>query len=442
MSSSIETIPVGASCSNNSPEEVTLGDENHDMNCILSVDDIVNSFKNLRCGCCQSMGISRRNTLDVKVTKNGMCVDFDIACANRRREEGDENGSGQFENHGFNLKTPTLDNDIVYKHTRNSPFGTLYSKSPTAKRQLHYQFVMAMFSIGSGYTEAQIIAASMGLSIPGRQAWKKLENAIGVEMENEFRTVVEDNLQEEINASDTDEEGNVKLEASYDMGWLGATGRFLNSPSGLGTMIGVKSQKVIALILLNRGCAHCDRSKRKKKNPKQHKCVNSHPGTSKSMEAVAAVNLVVMLSERGTPLVSIVGDDDSSVPANLRHSYKELQANDPNFIWPLNPAGTAKKKDYGKLELHVDAIVNFFADPTHRCKVACKKLFAKARQANNPLGFKLSDAHRLKKNFGYWLKRNRGKSFQEFWDSRLAVIDHHFGDHTNCSGEFCRYCDD
>ena len=417
-------------------------EEGDDLNCILNVKDVVETFSNLRCNKCTLMNINRRTCLDVKVQHHGMCVDIDVACGNKRRQDSEKNRGDKYNGHGFVLKTPHLDEDIIYKHTANSPFGTLYQKSDIADRQMHYQFVLSMFYTGCGYSEANLIAATLVISIPSKTAWKKLENAIRVEVENEFETVIEDNLQEEINASETDADGNVKLEGSYDMGWLGATGRYLNSPSGVGTLIGTKTKKVIAMIILNRGCDKCRVGKKKKRPPSRHKCVMTHPGTSKSMEAVAAVNIVVMLSERGTPLVSIIGDDDSSVPANLRHSYKDLQETDPNFNWPLNPKRTAKKIDYGKLGLHIDAIVNFFADPTHRCKVACKKLFAKARQKSNPYGFQPLDAHRLKKNFGYWLKTNQTRPWEEFFSSRLAVIDHHFGDHSHCSGEFCRYCDD
>jgi len=86
------------------------------------------------------------------------------------------------------------------------------------------------------------------------------------------------------------------------------------------------------------------------------------------MEAHAAVACVTALFKTGIAYVfEIVGDDDSSVRANLWHSFQALfdagiWAN-KKTCWPKKNKNYAK--DYGKLPLTVPAIQSFLADPAH-----------------------------------------------------------------------------
>ena len=73
------------------------------------------------------------------------------------------------------------------------------------------------------------------------------------------------------------------------------------------------------------------------------------------MEAHSALLLTKRIFKRNIYLEKIVADDDSSINAVVRHSYKEKEndkINFPHFQWPLTQDGK-KKTDNGLLSLHI-----------------------------------------------------------------------------------------
>ena len=77
----------------------------------------------------------------------------------------------------------------------------------------------------------------------------------------------------------------------------------------------------------------------------------------------------------------IVSDDDSSMRAQLKHSYQDLINNQiiTASEWPRTARGV-KKIDYGKLPIHMTP-PNFVADPNHRVKVFGKHVYDLAKSS-------------------------------------------------------------
>jgi hypothetical protein len=166
------------------------------------------------------------------------------------------------------------------------------------------------------------------------------------------------------------------------------------------------------------------------------------------MEPKAGVFLLEDIYMRGkVPIYTLIGDDDSTLTANMKHSMKaRIAANQMDATeWPRgnptasNPRG-AKKPDHGCLPLHVPEVKIELADPTHRCKVVCKHLFNYASKAKsiNTCGLTNQDCQRLKTNYGYFIKSHRHLPVNDVVKNAPSIYNHHFNDHSGC-GLWCPY---
>ena len=166
------------------------------------------------------------------------------------------------------------------------------------------------------------------------------------------------------------------------MGWQKRSiGNRYDSLSGHALMIGARTKKPINLVVMAKCCATCAAAEKKEEDPKEHKCPRNYEGSSKGMEATAALRLVKNQYEKNGLIVEyVVADDDSSMRATLRHSFREKQAVDPAWEWPRILG--KRCRDVGKLPLDIPE-PKFLADPTHRTKVAHKQIFAVVRGPKN-----------------------------------------------------------
>ena len=79
----------------------------------------------------------------------------------------------------------------------------------------------------------------------------------------------------------------------------------------------------------------CDRAKKAcesegNEEVPEHYCPKNHEGSSKSMEPLAAIELLKYIySETNSYVRIIVMDDDSSTVANCKHAYKDKIAAGP-----------------------------------------------------------------------------------------------------------------
>ena len=108
----------------------------------------------------------------------------------------------------------------------------------------------------------------------------------------------------------------------------------------------------------------------------KHKCPKNYEGPSKSMEVQAILELTIEAWESGIYAIgTIVSDDDTTMKAQLKHSYKQLIAANKmtNESWPRNKS-KQKKADNGRLPLEITP-PKFQADPNHRKKVIGKMFY-------------------------------------------------------------------
>ena len=99
--------------------------------------------------------------------------------------------------------------------------------------------------------------------------------------------------------------------------------------------------------------------------------------------------------------------------------------------------GQVLKTSKGKLDVQIQE-PSFLADPSHRIKVVAKHIFyivndSKAQRC----GCTRAYAVRLKKYWGYMIKKNREKTIEELSAASKVPLEHMFKCHENCSAEWC-----
>ena len=151
------------------------------------------------------------------------------------------------------------------------------------------------------------------------------------------------------------------------------------------------------MVLYSKACRKCDSAENKREEAEEHECPKNFEGSSKSMEASAILKMVEDAHyNRFFIIDAIVSDDDSTMRAVLKHPR-------------IGVRGQFLKTSKGKLDEEIPE-PSFLADPSHRIKVVAKHIFyivndSKAQRC----GFTRADALRLKKDWGYMIKKNRGK---------------------------------
>ena len=136
----------------------------------------------------------------------------------------------------------------------------------------------------------------------------------------------------------------------------------------------------------------------------EHDCpYNYRSGSSKAMEASAALDMVVSMWSDSKDTIGveyIVSDDDSTMRAHCHHAANHINGCLPDHI--PEPS--------------------FLADPSHRIKVMCKEVFKLALASKTQSECELIDALRLKKYIGCFVYKNRHLPLNEFHAKAMAPV--------------------
>ena len=235
---------------------------------------------------------------------------------------------------------------------------------------------------------------------------------------------------------------DVHLTVGYDMGWnKRSSGHKYDSSSGHGFLVGGRNKKIIGFKVLSKHCNECNALERKNLPNTPHECSKNHVGTSKSMETEAIFRLVTeAYFDRCFCVGVIISDDDSTMKANLKHSWQEkVEAGLMSRAdWPRTAKGS-KKKDNGRLPLDIPE-PSFLADFNHRVKSLGKLIYSLAAASKSTSEVDKAFAARLKAYWGAMLKQIRHLSWeenqQEIINKMLAPLEHLFDNHQYC-GDWC-----
>jgi len=283
---------------------------------------------------------------------------------------------------------------------------------------------------GLGRTALDTILGMLGIvtSAGSKVAWATLRHAVGVVQQHLADCAQVENRAAEIAAMQRAgiqpvvHNGQLlwPLTVSFDMAWQKrAAGRAYNSPSGHAFFVAGHTKKIVSRTGYAKACCVCCRGWKKQgisiedatkddgvgelmQIATDHHCPKNFSGSSKSMEARAAVSMITKMFELTDCCIDVLlTDDDATTRSNNKHSFKEMYdaglMRSKELDWPRNEKGVYLP-DHGKLPLHVWAIRHYLADPTHRCKSFGRALYALQRENGRKLKFTNVDCDRLKQN--------------------------------------------
>ena len=260
---------------------------------------------------------------------------------------------------------------------------------------------------GIGHTHYAGFLGALGLPALNESSYKKREREAGCAIESVAKRSChwygdEEKLQSHEEGQNTD--GLIKIAVSYDMGWRKRC-RSQDSSSGMGSAVGLKTGKVVSFTTRNTMCRICEKAEQENRQPSSHDCRRNHEGSSKSMEANAAVQLFSEAPKRGVIFSTYVGDDDSTTESRLK------------------------------------ALVNYdiekWSDINHACRTLSSRLYSAKKKVK---GLTPTVIGYIQKCFTYCIKQNKGKPFA-LLESLSVIVPHAFGDHSKCK-EWCNYSRD
>jgi hypothetical protein len=222
---------------------------------------------------------------------------------------------------------------------------TQYTPFSVSRFACNWRLLQATQLIGESQKAGDIIAGFLDLApLTFQKPWWKMENELSVHHTKLTKEIIFQNLKDAIKNLVPDENGWVRLTCSFDMGWQ-KPGRLYNSLSGHAFLICVLTRKVIAMRVLSKKCQKCTTYMAKGvmvEDVLAHNCSKNYDGSSKGMEATAALDMVKGVFENQKVracVTKMVIDDDASTCALLSHSLSEMAQQVVNFEWPVDSKG-------------------------------------------------------------------------------------------------------
>ena len=131
--------------------------------------------------------------------------------------------------------------------------------------------------------------------------FNNMELTVGSTLRKVFAESMEKATKEKVKLTLVDEmkqqkfdKGNLlaMISISFDMGWnKRSSGSYYDSLSGHALAIGCLSNKILNMVVSSKICRQCSVARENGKEPLEHVCPQNYDGSSKAMEADAALTL-------------------------------------------------------------------------------------------------------------------------------------------------------
>ncbi|CAC5393417.1 unnamed protein product [Mytilus coruscus] len=274
---------------------------------------------------------------------------------------------------------------------------------------INTKIAIAMYDTGLGPHQVNRFFTNINLPGISQTSLKKREREVFEPIKQVAKRSLDDSLEEEKKASErlsvSNSGDNVPVSVKYDMGWQKrGSGRKYNSKSGVGSMIGHLTGKLIDLDLRSTDCRFCSYWEGKGKEQPLHNCTRNWYGTSKAMEPDVGVSLVQNIEKKGCTLANVIIDDDTTTIARTRSQ--------------------------------IDHEVEKWSDMGHTRVQLGNKLYKIKEKYKKD--FSTDDIAHLQKCFMYAIQshKNDPKSIAE---NISAIVPHSFNCHDQCNESWCKY---
>ncbi|VDI69646.1 myosin V [Mytilus galloprovincialis] len=207
--------------------------------------------------------------------------------------------------------------------TNKTHYGT---KGP-AIFDINTKAAIGMIEAGIGPRQLNKFVTALGIPGATAKTLKKREREIQKPLSEIAKTSCVNALQEEIektreqlNVETTNGTDIPKLTAKYDMCWQKrGSGRSYSSHSGVGSVIGQNTGKVLNFKVCSDHCRICLKASQLGKEPENHECQKNWNKSPKAMEAHTGAELLKILEDiGGTQVGVLVMDDDSATLSQVK----------------------------------------------------------------------------------------------------------------------------
>lgn len=194
-------------------------------------------------------------------------------------------------------------------------------------------FTTAMINTGQGYSQLEEISAVLNMPCISNKIYQKYHYKVGDSMyEVAFDEMNAAGIEEAKYARDNgevDELGRPCITVVADGAWSKRSYKTnYNALSGVATIIGYRTKKVLFMGVRNKYCTICEIAKRSNKTVRSHICYKNWSSTSTSMESdIIVEGFNESISMHNLVYSKLIGDGDSSVTKKL-HLAKPYG---PNF---------------------------------------------------------------------------------------------------------------
>lgn len=193
--------------------------------------------------------------------------------------------------------------------------------------------VLAVMSIGSGFSHLEQLSASLDIPCMSPRFYSKVHDEIcDIWEETSIKTMknaADIERQLAIEAGEVDSNGTPLITVVVDGSWAKRSyGNNYNSLSGAAAIVGFRTRKVLFLGVRNKFCTTCYMSAKNEKEIPEHKCYKNWTGSSTSMEAdIIADGFKKSFETYGLIYNKVIGDGDSNTFKKILdvHPYPNIK---------------------------------------------------------------------------------------------------------------------
>ena len=275
-------------------------------------------------------------------------------------------------------------------------------------------FILGMLAAGMGESHVIKFLLTMGINPPSDTCLKDRQREVGHHFETLAKKTCDNAIIEEVNASknsnshenvNSQNDSPVSLCASVDAAWQRrGSERSYNSLSGHSSLIGEKTGKVLNYTTRKKSCRFSDTAERNGTKPREHDCRKNWQGSLKSVEPNMAIDMIKGKPDDSFQIGAVSSDLDSTLSARIK---TEIGRSVEKLIDSNHLTKTLTTQLYQLKETHKELSTTFIAY--------------------------------LKRCFIYAVKQN--DSVEEISDAISNIVNHVYGNHTNCK-KWCNFSED
>ncbi|XP_022177421.1 uncharacterized protein LOC111038573 [Myzus persicae] len=296
---------------------------------------------------------------------------------------------------------------------------------PTEHLPINEAAVNGTLSIGIGHSQLSEFTAAMEIPCMSNTTYSRVHETISFSVHNtawdEMKKAGVEERELALEAGEVDENGIPMCTVVADGQWCKRSYKTkYDALSGVASIIGYRTKKVLFVGIRNRYCVICHRAASKNEKPSEHRCFMNWNKSATGMEADGVVEgFMKSVEMHNLKFNKLIGDGDSSVTKKLL----EVLPYGPNVL-------------IEKIECRNHLLRNYCQKIAAIAKKTCYPIHLRKFIIQNAMRFRTGvvKAIRYQKNENKPLCQQISDLGKDIYNSPYHVL----GQHTKCASYFCQ----